>query len=189
MNRSDFQNATKNYVDESEFFRFKDILDFSRKAMLTVNPEIREKQKTTDDWLGEEIHWLELSCWVEMENDTIEFYGIKPSGVNLKTREFMDQIPGIPTGGRSEKQTQNGSFPLSVESLLGFTPDENTSFEIPEQPFDWDRIHSIIKQYNNYLGSKSCAPPFMKMSLDETRTNSMYYKLLTYDYETFQLMA
>ena len=84
-------------------------------------------EKTTDDWLGEEVHWLELSCWVEMEIDTIEFYGIKPSGVNLKTREFMDKIPGIPTGGRSEQQTQNGSFPLSVESLLGFTPDENTS--------------------------------------------------------------
>ena len=31
--------------------------------------------------------------------------------------------------------------------------------------------------------------PFLRMAFDEARTNSMYYRLLTYDYGNYQLSA
>ena len=161
MDRSDFQNACEGYADEDKFLHFQDIVEISHQAMLELHPEVKKMQKTRQDKLGDEIHWLELLCWVDVEKNTVEFYGIKPSGVFLKTGEFMDQIPTIQLEG------DPGDF--------------------SEQPFHWDGIHSIIRQYNVEIGTNACAPPFLRMSVDETRTNSIYYRLLKYDYDTFEL--
>lgn len=161
MDRSDFQNACEGYIDEAEFLRFEDVLDIAHQAMLELNPEIKQMQEASEEMLGDVIHWLELLCWVEMEQDSIIFHGIKPCGFNLNTAETMDQIPTIQLEGNT------GDF--------------------SEQTFNWDGIQSIIRQYGVELGGNACAPPFLSVWIDDTRTNSAYYRLTKYDYDNFEL--
>lgn len=154
MTRDEFQEVCHGFVDSDQYLAFRDVLETTHKKALSFNKLAQLRQKFSKSTVPVNMVWLELAFFLDVENEAIEFYGVQPMMMDME-----------------QPQPEIREFPGRVLNGQIGQP----------QPVDWPKILQLCQTFNRNLPNP-IALPFVRVARDETRTNSLYYRLWGVEY-------